>query len=102
MSLAELDNLDSRPATLPYRYFSVLADPRRRVDGVPADESFSAEDSAVDRPSTAKCAAHFGKLEAVGFVAMRWINQRKVPTTPIRRLLVEVDPFSQRDQFKWA
>lgn len=43
-----------------------------------------------------------GKLEAVGFVEMKSIKQRKVPTTAIRRFLVEVDPFSQRDQFKWA
>jgi hypothetical protein len=38
----------------------------------------------------------------VGFVQIRAMNRRKVPTTAIRPFRVEVDPFSQRDHFKWA
>jgi predicted transcriptional regulator len=42
------------------------------------------------------------KLEAVGFVRMRTVERRKVPTTAVRRLHVEIDPFSQNDSFEIA
>src|SRR5215472_11102183 len=42
------------------------------------------------------------KLEAVGFVRMRTVKRRKVPTTAVRRLHVEIDPFSQNDRFEIA
>ena len=43
-----------------------------------------------------------GKLEAVGFVQMKAIKQRKVPTTAVRSFRIKVDPFSTRDRFEWA
>lgn len=42
------------------------------------------------------------KLEAVGFVRMRIVNRRKVPTASVRTLHVEIDPFSQNDRLKIA
>jgi len=42
------------------------------------------------------------KLEAVGFVRMRLVNRRKVPTASVRTLHVEIDPFSQHDRVKIA
>ena len=42
------------------------------------------------------------KLEAVGFVRMRTVKRRKVPTTAGHRLHVEIDPFSQNDRFEIA
>ena len=42
------------------------------------------------------------KLEAVGFVSMRTVERRKVPTTTVRTLRVEIDPFSQNDLFEIA
>jgi len=42
------------------------------------------------------------KLEAVGFVRMRTVERRKVPTTTVRTLRVEIDPFSQNDRFEIA
>jgi predicted transcriptional regulator len=42
------------------------------------------------------------KLEAVGFVRMRIVNRRKVPTAAVRTLHVEIDPFSQNDRLKIA
>jgi predicted transcriptional regulator len=42
------------------------------------------------------------KLEAVGFVRMHTVKRRKVPTTAVRRLHVEIDPFSQNDRFEIA
>jgi len=42
------------------------------------------------------------KLEAVGFVHMRTEERRKVPTTAIHKLRVEIDPFSQNDRLEVA
>jgi len=42
------------------------------------------------------------KLEAVGFIRMRIVNRRKVPTASVRMLHVEIDPFSQNDRLKIA
>ena len=38
------------------------------------------------------------KLEAVGFVKMRVVARRKVPTAAVHTLRVEIDPFSQNDR----
>ena len=42
------------------------------------------------------------KLEAVGFVRMRLVERRKVPTAAVRKLHIEIDPFSQNDRLKIA
>jgi predicted transcriptional regulator len=42
------------------------------------------------------------KLEAVGFVRMRLVARRKVPTASVRTLHVEIDPFSQNDRLEIA
>ena len=42
------------------------------------------------------------KLEAVGFVRMRLVERRKVPTVVVHRLRVEIDPFSQNDRLEVA
>lgn len=42
------------------------------------------------------------KLEAVGFLQMRTVERRKVPTPAVRMLRVEIDPFSQNDHFEMA
>jgi predicted transcriptional regulator len=42
------------------------------------------------------------KLEAVGFVRMRNVERRKVPTVTVRRWHVEIDPFSQNDRLEIA
>jgi predicted transcriptional regulator len=42
------------------------------------------------------------KLEAVGFIRMRTVERRKVPTTAVHKLRVEIDPFSQNDRFEIA
>jgi predicted transcriptional regulator len=42
------------------------------------------------------------KLEAVGFVRMRTVQRRKVPTPAVHRLHVEIDPFSENDRFEIA
>jgi predicted transcriptional regulator len=42
------------------------------------------------------------KLEAVGLVAMKVVDRRKVPTPLVARLHVEIDPYSQNDRFEMA
>jgi predicted transcriptional regulator len=42
------------------------------------------------------------KLEAVGFVHMETVERRKVPTTALHTLRVEIDPFSQNDRLEIA
>ena len=42
------------------------------------------------------------KLEAVGFVHMQTVQRRKVPTSVVGKLHVEIDPFSPNDRFEIA
>ena len=42
------------------------------------------------------------KLEAIGFVEMRTMERRKVPTAVVHKLRVEIDPFSQNDRLEIA
>jgi predicted transcriptional regulator len=42
------------------------------------------------------------KLEAVGFVQMKTVKRRKVPTSVVRRLHVEIDPCSPNDRLELA
>ena len=39
-----------------------------------------------------------GKLEAIGFVRLTSANRRKIPTTAVRSLKINIDPFSQNDR----
>lgn len=43
-----------------------------------------------------------GKLEAVGFVRMKNVDRRKVPTTTVRSFRINIDPFSQNDRLEFA
>ena len=42
------------------------------------------------------------KLEAAGFVKMKTVDRRKVPTVGIRKIRVEIDPYSDNDQLEIA
>jgi len=43
-----------------------------------------------------------GKLAAIGFVRLKNVDRRKVPTTTIHSLRINVDPFSQNDRLELA
>lgn len=43
-----------------------------------------------------------GKLAAIGFVRLQNIDRRKVPTTIIHSLRINIDPFSQNDRLELA
>lgn len=42
------------------------------------------------------------KLEAAGFITMRTVGRRKAPTASIKKIVVEIDPFSDRDHLRVA
>ena len=42
------------------------------------------------------------KLEAAGFVAMETIGRRKAPRAMIKRIIVEIDPYCERDRLDVA
>ena len=42
------------------------------------------------------------KLEAAGFIRMKAVGRRKAPSTLIKKIVVEIDPFSQRDRLRVA
>jgi predicted transcriptional regulator len=37
------------------------------------------------------------KLEAAGFIRTKAVGRRKAPSTAIKKIIVEIDPYSQRD-----
>ena len=43
-----------------------------------------------------------GKLVAIGFVRLKNVDRRKVPTTTIHSLRINIDPFSQNDRLELA
>jgi predicted transcriptional regulator len=42
------------------------------------------------------------KLEAAGFITMKSVGGRKAPSATIRKIVVEIDPFSQADRLRVA
>src|SRR5881227_3096537 len=42
------------------------------------------------------------KLEAAGFIRMKALGRRKAPSTAIRKIVVEIDPFSKNDRLRVA
>jgi len=42
------------------------------------------------------------KLEAAGLVRMKIVKRRKVPTSVIHKLRLEIDPYSLNDRFEFA
>jgi predicted transcriptional regulator len=61
-----------------------------------------AELAAITGRAAPNLTRTLAKLEAVGFVRMRTVARRKVPTAAVRTLRVEIDPFSQNDRLEVA
>ena len=40
------------------------------------------------------------KLEAAGFIRMKSVGRRKAPSAAIKKIVVEIDPFSENDQLR--
>jgi predicted transcriptional regulator len=42
------------------------------------------------------------KLEAAGFIKLKMIGRRKAPSATVKKIVVEIDPFSNRDRMRVA
>ncbi len=42
------------------------------------------------------------KLEAVGFITMKAVGRSKTPSVAIKKIVVEIDPYSDRDRLRVA
>jgi predicted transcriptional regulator len=42
------------------------------------------------------------KLEAAGFVRMTNVGRRKAPSVTVKRIVVEIDPYSNQDRLRVA
>ena len=42
------------------------------------------------------------KLEAAGFIRMKNIGRRRAPSVAVKRIVVEIDPYSDRDRLRVA
>lgn len=42
------------------------------------------------------------KLEAAGFIRMKTVGRRKAPSVAVKRIVVEIDPYSNRDRLHVA
>lgn len=42
------------------------------------------------------------KLEAAGFITMKTIGRRRTPSVAIKKIVVEIDPYSERDRLRVA
>ena len=42
------------------------------------------------------------KLEAAGFITMKVVGRRKAPSAAIKKIVVEIDPYSDRDRLRVA
>ena len=42
------------------------------------------------------------KLEAVGFITMKAVGRRKIPSVAVKKIVVEIDPYSDRDRLRVA
>jgi predicted transcriptional regulator len=42
------------------------------------------------------------KLEAIGLIEMQSVGRRRVPVPRVRKVRLEIDPFSQDDRFEFA
>jgi predicted transcriptional regulator len=42
------------------------------------------------------------KLEAAGFITMKTIGRRRTPSVAVKKIVVEIDPYSERDRLRVA
>jgi predicted transcriptional regulator len=42
------------------------------------------------------------KLEAAGFITMKTVGRRRTPSVAVKKIVVEIDPYSERDRLRVA
>lgn len=65
----------------------------------PVSVAALAEMTGRAQPNLARTLA---KLEAAGFIRMRAMGRRKAPSVTVKRIMVEIDPCSDRDRLRIA
>jgi predicted transcriptional regulator len=55
--------------------------------------------SARSQPNLTRTLA---KLEAAGFITMKTVGRRKAPSVAVKKIIVVIDPCSDRDQLRVA
>ena len=61
-----------------------------------------AELAAVTGRAQPNLTRTLAKLEAAGFITMKTIGRRKTPSVAVKRIVVEIDPYSDRDRLRVA
>ena len=61
-----------------------------------------AELAALTQRAAPNVTRTLAKLRAAGFVVMKPHGRRKAPVATVRRIVVEIDPYSERDQLEVA
>jgi predicted transcriptional regulator len=57
------------------------------------------EDDWAAQPNLTRTLA---KLKAAGFITMRAVGRRKAPSAAIKKIVIEIDPYSDRDRLRVA
>jgi predicted transcriptional regulator len=47
-------------------------------------------------------ASTLAKLEAAGFICTTAVGRRKTPSTALKKIVVEIDPYSEHDRVRMA
>lgn len=68
-------------------------------DRKPASVAALSQMSGRAQPNLTRTLA---KLEAAGFVTMKTVGRRKAPSAAIKKIVVEIDPFSDDDRLRVA
>jgi predicted transcriptional regulator len=42
------------------------------------------------------------KLEGAGFIKLKTVGRRKAPSATVKKIVIEIDPFSNRDRLRVA
>lgn len=42
------------------------------------------------------------KLETAGFITMKTVGRRRIPSVAVKKIVVEIDPYSERDRLRVA
>jgi predicted transcriptional regulator len=78
----------------------LLTPENRKLLAVIRDRKPQSINELAEMTGRAALTRTLAKLEAVGFVRMKTVRRRRVPTPAVHKLQVEIDPFSQNDRLE--
>ena len=56
-------------------------------------------DERAGKPNLARTLA---KMASAGFITMKTVGRRKAPSVAVKKIVVEIDPYSDRDRLQVA